>query len=61
MECGECKWWGKKFPRLLLGVDVKPAGLIVTLGGDWGVQAHKTCLKKRKKIKVKYVNAVKIE
>ena len=49
MECGKCKWWGKKFPRLLLGVDVKPAGLIVTLGGDWGVQAHKTCLKKKKK------------
>ena len=40
-EYGKCKWrekvlwWGEKFPRLLLGVmDVEPAGLIVTLGGD---------------------------
>ena len=29
-----------QFPMMLLKVmDVKPAGLIVTLGGDWGVQA----------------------
>ena len=46
MGCGKRKWWekvlwwGEKFPRLLLRVmDVKLAGLIVTLGGDWGVQA----------------------
>ena len=46
MGCGKRKWWekvlwrGGKFPRLLLGVmDVKLAGLIVTLGGNWGVQA----------------------
>ena len=33
-------WWGEKFPELLLGVmDVKLAGLIVTLGGNWGAQA----------------------
>ena len=33
-------WWGEKFQRLLLGVTgVKMAGLIVTLGGDWGVPA----------------------
>ena len=44
--CGKPKWrekvlWqGEKFTRLLLGVmDVKLARLIVTLGGDWGVQA----------------------
>ena len=42
---GEERSYGevKNFPRLLLGEDVKPAGLIVTLGGDWGVHAHKTC------------------
>ena len=32
-------WWGEKFPGLLLSVmDVKLAGLIVTLGRDWGAQ-----------------------
>ena len=33
---GEERSYGevKNFPRLLLGEDVKPAGLIVTLGGD---------------------------
>ena len=47
MGCGKRKWWekvlwwGEKFPRLVLGVMdvVKWAGLIVTLGGDWGAQA----------------------
>ena len=45
MECEKCKWrekvlwWGENFPRVLVGeMDVKPSGLIVTLGGDWGVQ-----------------------
>ena len=47
MGCGKRKWWekvlwwGEKFPMLVLGVMdvVKWAGLIVTLGGDWGAQA----------------------
>ena len=46
MGCGKYKlgekvlWRGGKFPRLLVGVmDVKLAGLMVTLGGNWGVQA----------------------